>query len=213
MSRISIAVIGTAALVGLLTPMKAAQADPTTLIVNKCSSVQIKAAGKYGAALSGCYSKAAAKGLSLDPLCLSMEKMWATYAKTSSCLLLELPVDTAASVASDTKFFTSQLAVTIGYSGQSKCDAAKFKCVGKYLAGIAGCYAKAAAKLPGAMDGRCISKNEDKFSGGAKTCYEKAVARADCSNASTADAVRTLADTFLVATVCKLNPGANPDCS
>ena len=110
-------------------------------------------------------------------------------------------------------FIDTDVATAIGNTGTaSKCDGAKFKCVGKYVAGVTGCYAKAAAKT-GAVDSSCISKSEDKFSDGVKGCYDKAVARTDCSNiTSTADAVRTLADTFVVTTVCALNPGATPDC-
>jgi hypothetical protein len=33
-----------------------------------------------------------------------------------------------------------------------------------------------------------------------------------CSNLSSADAVRTTADTFISSPVCTRNPGANPDC-
>jgi len=42
MSRIATTVIGTEALIGLLAPMQAAQADPTTPTVNKCSAAKIK---------------------------------------------------------------------------------------------------------------------------------------------------------------------------
>ena len=79
-------------------------------------------------------------------------------------------------------------------------------------AGSDDCYAKAAGKAPGTLDSICVSKREDKFSDGVKGCFDKAVLLRDCSNASTADGVRTTADTFITCTVCTPNPGANSDC-
>jgi hypothetical protein len=211
-------VVGAAALIGLLMPMQAAQADPTTLTVNMCSSRKIKAAGKYGAARSGCYIKAATLGYPVaDARCLEIARVRLLYSFSNNLKLKPPCLTTGDGPAIDAEVlaFVDTISTAVGNTGTaSKCDAAKLKCVGKYVAGIAGCYAKAAAKAPGAVDLGCISKREDQFSGGGKGCYDKAVAASACSNiTSTADAVRTTADTFLITTVCQLNPGANPDCS
>lgn len=215
MKRIAPAVMGVAAALAMLMPVKAAQADPTTLIVNKCSSGKIKYEGKVAAGIGKCIFNA----MKMPPdLCVILK----LEAKSVSALA-KLEKDPAACLA--TGDFTPPFVQFFGWDAFftevgapplvafSKCDRTKYQCVGKYIAGLAGCYAKAAGKAPGTVDPNCISKSEDKFSSGGKGCFDKALAAADCSNpAGTADGLRSVADTFLITQVCTLNPGATPDC-
>ena len=91
-----------------------------------------------------------------------------------------------------------------------KCDAAKQKCVGKYVAAVGGCWAKAAGKLPGDVDSVCTGKAATKLADGVKGCLDKAAANLDCTNAGSQAAVlKSAADAFLEEQACLLDP-ANP---
>src|ERR1043165_518072 len=75
----------------------------------------------------------------------------------------------------------------------SKCNAAKKKCIGKYVAAVLGCHAKAEGKgEPLSTD--CLNKATAKITGGGKGCFDKNDAKVgnDCSQ--TGDANQQLQD-------------------
>jgi hypothetical protein len=68
-----------------------------------------------------------------------------------------------------------------------------------------GCYAKA-ARESGSVDPQCLAENLAELAEGAKSCYERAIALGDCSNASAAPAARGVADDFVARALCTLDP-------
>jgi hypothetical protein len=75
----------------------------------------------------------------------------------------------------------------------SKCNAAKKKCIGKYVAAALGCHAKAETKGE-AVSTDCLNKATAKITGGGKGCFDKNDAKVpnDCSQ--TGNATQQLAD-------------------
>jgi len=75
----------------------------------------------------------------------------------------------------------------------SKCNAAKKKCIGKYVAAVLGCHAKAEGKGV-ALDPGCVGKAVAKITGGGKGCFDKNDAKVgnDCTDSG--DAAQQLAD-------------------
>lgn len=90
----------------------------------------------------------------------------------------------------------------------SKCNAVKKKCIGKYVAAVLACHAKAEGS--GAeLDGGCVAKAVAKVTGGGKGCFDKqdAIAGNDCGH--TGDAVQMLedADALILDVVTDVDPG------
>ncbi len=204
------AVLGVGALVGLLTLGTTAHAL-TSLSIDKCLSSKIKTEGKGEAAYSGCYAKGASKGTTTDPTCLTKAqgKIVPAFAKTDAKLTCQVEGD-GPNRDSDTSAYAASVDSDVGHAA-GKCDAAKQKCVSKYVAGVTGCYSKAAGKT-GTIDPTCVGKVAAKLADGVKGCLDKAAAAGDCTNAgSQAAALKSAADAYIDAQACDLDP-ANPQC-
>ena len=192
----------------------------SSLTVDKCLAGKLAIVGKGAAAYAKCHGKNAAK-----PDAVAFDKC---QTKTSTKIIdgfgkldAKNPTCTggtgngsARDASSAT--FGDDVNAAVG-SSLGKCDAAKQACVGKYVAAIMGCYAKAAkaAKTSGAVDnatGGCTDKASQKLADTTKGCLAKAAAHADCSNAGTQQGtLQPVADTFSLAQSCALDP-ANPGC-
>jgi hypothetical protein len=89
----------------------------------------------------------------------------------------------------------------------SRCDAAKLKCVGRYVAAVTDCCARAAAKT-GAVDDACTTKYSARLSDGSRGCLDKAEAsESSCSATDDAAALQSGADQFVADALCALDPG------
>lgn len=88
----------------------------------------------------------------------------------------------------------------------SKCDAAKKKCLGTYVAAVLGCHAKAEQKGV-AVDGTCLAKAGAKVSGGGKGCFDKAETPPnDCSTPGDLSARLGEADAAILDLVGRIDP-------
>ena len=89
----------------------------------------------------------------------------------------------------------------------SKCDAAKKKCVGKYVAAVLGCHAKAETKGV-ALDAACVAKAGAKMTGGGKGCFDKldAVTPNDCHRSGDAALLLLHADALIRDAVAAIDP-------
>ena len=90
----------------------------------------------------------------------------------------------------------------------SKCNAAKKKCIGKYIAAVMGCHAKAEGKNI-AVDPACLAKATAKITGAGKGCFDKNDAKVgnDCTQTGDAGAQLTAADAFILDVVNDIDPG------
>ncbi|MCC6850018.1 MAG: hypothetical protein IT294_16055, partial [Deltaproteobacteria bacterium] len=209
------AVLGIGALVGLLTLGTTAHAYLSSLTVNKCLSGKVKTEGKGAAAYTGCYSKGASKNVAVDPACLSKSggKIVSAFGKLDGKPPCETTGDGAGRDA-DTASFGSDINTLVGDgdAGAGKCDAAKQKLVGKYVAGITGCYAKAAGK-GGTVDnasGGCTDKVSVKFQNG----VNKAELKPPCTTSGLAAlaSLQAAANQYIQDQACLLDP-TNPGCA
>lgn len=190
-----------------------AHAYRATFTVDKCLAGKIKTLGKDAAAQTGCQSKAAAKDDPLAGECVTKAsaKLTDGFAKLDT----KYPSCTGgtgngAGFAARTLAYGGTVATVVGSTpGGSKCDAAKNKCVGKYVAGITGCYAKAAGKT-GTVDnapGGCTAKTAAKLVDGLKGCLDKGAAAGDCANPGTqGTTLKAAADVFIDTQACILDP-------
>lgn len=89
----------------------------------------------------------------------------------------------------------------------SKCDAAKKKCVGKYVAAVLGCHAKAAAKGV-ALDAACVAKAAAKITGGGKGCFDKLDAKTpnDCAGSGDASLLLLHTDALIRDVIGAIDP-------
>ncbi|MCC6764336.1 MAG: hypothetical protein IT293_06705, partial [Deltaproteobacteria bacterium] len=208
------AVLGVAAVAGALAYGTAAHAYLSTLSINKCLSGKVKTLGKGAAAYTGCYSKGASKNIAVDPVCLgkASTKTVSAFGKLDAKPPCLTTGDGAARDA-DTATFGSNVNALVGDgdTGATKCDSAKQKLVGKYVAGITGCYAKAAGKT-GTVDnaiGGCTDKVSVKFQNG----VNKAELKPPCTTSGLAAlaSLQAAANAYIQAQACALDP-SNPDC-
>ncbi len=109
--------------------------------------------------------------------------------------------------------FAAALDTDVGTAATpSKCDAAKLKCVGKYVAGVATCHGRAALRT-GAVDDTCLVKQALRLTNAADGCLDKAEADARaCSVIKDAPALEDTADEFVTATLCALDPAGAVGC-
>lgn len=211
MQSIKRAALGAAVLIGVFAFGTSAHAYLPTLSVNKCLSGQVKTEGKAAAAYTGCYSKNATKP---DAGALAACNGKASTKLTSAFGKLESkpPCPTTGNGPqrdADTSAFASDTDLLVGSA--SSCDGAKLKLVGKYVAAVMGCYAKAAGK-GGTVDnvaGGCTDKALVKFQNG----INKAELKPPCSNSGGAAllALQSAANQYIDAQTCALDPG-NPAC-
>jgi hypothetical protein len=89
----------------------------------------------------------------------------------------------------------------------SKCNAAKKKCIGKYIAAALGCHAKAESKGE-AVSTDCLNKATAKITGGGKGCFDKNDAKVpnDCAQTGNATQQLTDADDLVAAVVSAVDP-------
>lgn len=180
----------------------------TTIAVEKCRATKIKTQGKTVAGLLGCYAKGAAASAAVDPDCVAnasgkMETAFTKLDGTGSC---QLSGDGSARV-SDTENYALGVDAAIGHAG--KCDAAKIKSVGKYVAALAGCYAKAAGKS-GTVDGTCAVKARQKL----ESALGKAASKPPCTNGGNQfTTLWTAARAFADAQTCLLGPPNSLGCA
>jgi hypothetical protein len=212
MRFVSRAALGAAAIAGVLCYGTTAHAYRNSFTVSKCLSAKVKTEAKGVSAYAGCYAKGASKGLPTDPACLSKTSGKNTSAfgkldiKNAACQTL----GDGGACDSDAASYASSLDAAVGHAA-GKCDTAKTKNVGKYIAAIGGCYAKAAGKAPGLVDnaiGGCTDKSKTKLI----AAITKAEDNPDCSNAGNGLALLAAADNFLTAQSCLLDP-SSPDCA
>ncbi len=217
MRVVSKAGLGAAAIVGVLAFGTSAHAYLSSFTIDataKCKAAKIKTVGKIAAAYAGCHSKGAAKGLATDPVCLgkASTKLTAAFGK----LDLKPPCATSGDGAArdtDTANYAAALDAAVGHGmplANGKCDGAKTKTVGKYVAAIMGCYSKAAAKAPGTVSngpGSCTDKALVKLS----AAIAKIELKPPCTTSGNAGALTTQANNFIDTQACLLAPG-NPGC-
>ena len=178
----------------------------TTITVNKCLSGKLKAEGKAAAGYLQCHSKAAAKGLMTDPTCLGKveDKILATFTKLDAKGGCAVPGD-GPDRNDDADAYAASVDLAVGHAG--KCDAAKSKVTGKYVAARANCYAKAANK-DGNVDPTCLSKASTKM----LDAITKAEGKPPCTNFGQGPTLNADADDHTDEQTCASSPG-NPGCS
>jgi cysteine-rich repeat protein len=174
----------------------------TTLTTSKCLAMKIKAEGKAVAGYLGCY----AKGAPTDTGCLAKAstRLVATFGQLDAVQTCLVSAD-GSSRDADSASYAQAVATTVGtFTG--KCDAAKSRIVGRYVAAKASCYAKAASKA-GAVDAACLAKAATALS----TAITKAEELSACSNVGQGTLLVAMANAFLEGQVCTMDP-ANPAC-
>jgi hypothetical protein len=188
--------------------------EVTNPTVNRCLARKLKRVAASARARAWCCAKAARRG-ALPGACLDRVSVRFTgganpakapFAKLEAkggCTTSEdAPV-----LDADLASFASDLDALVGAGNESRCDAGKLKCTGKYVRGALRCYAKA-ARRSGDVDPQCLTEKLALFSDGPKSCYERAIAREDCSNTSPASAAQRLADELVAGALCTLDPSA-----
>gem|GEM_PF-6866351 len=101
--------------------------------------------------------------------------------------------------------YAAGIPVTTG-SASGECDAAKIKCVGKYVDAILGCHGKTAG-ITGGLDPACITKASAKLANGTDGCLDKAAMKSACTNpGSQAADLMLAADAFVEESLCALDP-------
>ena len=105
----------------------------------------------------------------------------------------------------------AMLVVAVGSTADaapvSKCNAAKKKCIGKYVAAVLGCHAKAEGKGE-PVSGDCIAKAAAKITGAGKGCFDKNDAKTgnDCSQTGTASQELQDANDLIASVVSAIDP-------
>lgn len=196
MTRITSSVIGLSWMAVLAAGVASGGKDP----VLACAEAKLKAAGKKTAAKLSCQSKAVAKGVPVDTLCLQKAetKFNDAFTKAESKGGCALTGD-AASVEGSIDAFVGDVVAALpdgGTPAGRKCSAAKLKATGKKGDGKLKCHAKAAGKGL-AVDPVCLSKIEGKFT----VAFDKAEAKGGCATVGDAAAVEALVDAMVAALV------------
>jgi hypothetical protein len=188
--------------------------EVTSLTVNECLARKLNGFAASASARASCYAKAARKG-ALAGACLERASVRFTGgANPAQAFFAKLEArgncttsEDAPILDADLTSFASDLAALVGAGTESRCDAGKLECTGKYVQGALRCYAKS-ARRSGDVDTQCLAEELTEFSEGAKSCYERAIALGDCSNTSAAPAAQRLADGFVAGALCTLDPSA-----
>jgi len=217
--RTQLAALGCAAAV-----LAAAATADAAVTVNLCLSGKLKAVGKSVAARTNCLSKDAKRGTP-DPACLQkasdkftgdgtptrgvFNKLEAKYPNTSATPCLTF--GDQGTFDGDIASYAASVPARTG-SAVGRCDAAKIKCVGKYVAGITSCDAKA-AKSTGTVDASCTAKVTAKLVGAGTGCLAKAAVHGDCTHPEdqTSD-LQAAADLFIRNATCTLDPAHPCEC-
>jgi len=214
----------TAILLGCAMFAARAEAQVTILPINKCLAGKISGVGKSLAAHGRCLAKETSRGIE-DPGCHQKASDKFTGGTDPAKGLFhkleaKFPIDAAAPCRTFLDQASLEISITdnafgvsdITGSGAGRCDAAKIKCAGKYVAAVAKCAAKAAG-TSAMIDSACIGAAMTRLSGSAGGCLDKAALATDCTHAeSQAAALQLAADMFLQDALCALDPG-NAGCA
>jgi hypothetical protein len=200
----------------------AAHAAIVDLTLNPCLSRKLKAVGRSDVQRARCAAKNAASPEAAelaacalraedrfdggsDPSKGAFEKLETRYPlPPDACRTFD---DTAAH-SNDLTTYIDGLSTAVGSNPSgSTCDATKIRCLGKYVAGVLGCYAKAASRSA-RVDSTCTAKYAAKLADGDRGCLDRAAGRDDCTNAgSQASTLKAAADAFILSEACALDPG------
>ena len=178
-----------------------ADAQVTSLPNNKCLEGKIKNVGRSLAARTGCFSKEASSGFA-NPSChqKARDRFAAVFSKLEMKYATTMPPcltfgDQGAFETALTDYAASIRIATGMATG--KCDAAKIKCVGKYVAAVTTCARKAAGTIS-MIDTSCTGKAAGNLTNGVTGCLDKASSNTDCTNAgSQAGMLQGAADQFI----------------
>ncbi len=210
--RDSMIVVTLVVLGGLLAPGAAVGA--TT--VDTCLARKLSNVGQSLARRAACYAKVAAR-----PSAAALSTCLGRAADTFSgggvpgrgvferiegvwpCLTNDDQAALDAAIAG----YAAALAAQVGNPGTlNRCDAAKLKCMGRYVGAVADCYAKTVVRT-GAFDGACSTKYSARLSDGSRGCLDKAEASGGCSATDDTAALEGAADQFVSDVLCALDPG------
>jgi hypothetical protein len=219
MRRNSTTLLALVALLGLAA--WGANVDATT--VNKCLGRKLAGVGRSLARRATCYAKNATRPAAAAlSLCLAKAEdsfvggdvppsggSFARLERTGPCLT----TDDQRAVDTTLTEYAAALDAQMANPGMpNRCDAAKLACVGRYVVGITGCYANAAAKS-GSVDPACLAKSGARLSDGAHGCLDKAEAPGSaCSVTDDVTALQGVADQFVADTLCVLDPAGAVGC-
>ncbi len=204
--------VRTASSVGLcvllvLVPLAGVARALSSLTVDPCLAGQIKIVAGGVRAHVACHAKAAAAGMPTEVACLVRAaskigpKLDALEAKRTCAV-----EGSGGQRTNDAGELAVGLEAVVGQAAGS-CDSAKMKLVGKHVAALARCHAKAAGQT-GNVDGICLAKATAKLAAG----IANAEAKGGCSHTGQAAALAAVSATFVDDEVCALDPG-NPECA
>jgi hypothetical protein len=208
------AVVITAALM----PTAAARA----VTVNVCLAGKLTDVGKTVAARLACAARDAVQpSADLLATCLAnvddrfdggADPLLGRFAKRefrTTCVTFGDQSTLAARIAT----YTASVDSAIAKSARSnRCDAVKLKCVGRYVAAVNGCLARAASST-GTIDPGCLAKQRTRLVDPARGCLQRGEFRDPCSVSGDAAALAAGADAFSAQTVCALDPSGTATCA
>ena len=94
----------------------------------------------------------------------------------------------------------------------NRCDAAKLRCVGKYVARTTRCHATAATRT-GVVSDDCITRAATDLSNGNNGCLDRAEEPGNtCSVTGDIAVLEAAADEFILASLCALDPDGTAGC-
>ena len=201
MSRSAFLLPAVLVLLGLAAPAPAASP------AESCGSTKLKAAAGYVPKLLGCTVKAAGKGLSLDPACISAADalLVAKHGPTDTAPACVIQRDTAATrtLIGD---WSDALHTTLGTDADplaaSKCDAARLKAVLGAAKSLLGAYAASLQKPKPEALGKKVPKAFQKL----VTGFANAEKSADCSAVVDVADVSSALDAFVASLVTVTDP-------
>jgi hypothetical protein len=198
--RFSLASSATASLVLVLAASAAIAAPPPD---QACRSAKLKGAGKYAAAVLGCYAKAAKDASVVDPACLtkSSDKFTDSFANAESksgvsCNGVDSPIAaTVEEAASDVGEAAPLL------SGGGKCPSLTRKAAGKLASSILGAWSKFVTTADATKRDEAIDKARATF---ASKMIKAETDSTGCVGTGQAEPVRTAVENGLASVIACL---------
>jgi hypothetical protein len=172
-----------------------------------CGSTKLKAAAGYVPKLLGCSVKAAGKGLSIDPACVSAADalLTAKHGPTDTATECVIQRDTAATRTMILDW-SGALHTSLGADGDplaaSKCDAARLKSVLGAAKSLLGAYAASLAKPKPESLGKKVPKAFAKLT----TAFAKTATATDCSAVVDVADVSAALEAFVASLVTVTDP-------
>jgi hypothetical protein len=172
-----------------------------------CGSTKLKAAAGYVPKLLGCSVKAAGKGLSIDPACVSAADalLTAKHGPTDTATECVIQRDTAATRTMILDW-SGALHTSLGADGDplatSKCDAARLKSVLGAAKSLLGAYAASLAKPKPESLGKKVPKAFAKLT----TAFAKTASATDCSAVVDVADVSAALEAFVASLVTVTDP-------